>query len=103
MKALNALAKENGDCLSQENGDNRVKKELLLFWGMHPNAELARSTICYALDCSKLDVERALKALAKAGLVDTDVHKDVTFFSLSTDEERRRLVVECAAPGHNWW
>jgi DNA-binding IclR family transcriptional regulator len=100
---VNDLAKENADPLLQENWDNRVKNELLLFWGMHPNAKFAMSTICHALDCSKLDVERALKALAKAGLLDTDVHNDVTLFSLSTDEERRRPVVEYAAPGHNWW
>lgn len=80
-----------------------MKNDLLLFWGMHPNAKFAMATICHALDCSKLDVERVLEALTKAGLLDTEVHNDVTLFSLSMDEERRRLIMEYAAPGHSWW
>jgi DNA-binding GntR family transcriptional regulator len=103
MKTLNVLAEENADRLLRENWDNRVRNNLLLFWGMHPNAKFAVATICHALDCSKLDVQRALGALAEAGLLDREVHNHVTLYSLSTDEERRRLIMEYAAPGHSWW
>ena len=84
--------------LLEEHGDNRVKRELLIFWGNHPNAKFARNAICYGLDCSKLEVDRALRALVKAGLVEVHIlNNDATFYSLTTNEERRHPVLELAA------
>ncbi|MBI3040346.1 MAG: hypothetical protein HYY80_01605, partial [Chloroflexi bacterium] len=42
----------------EEYGDNRVKRELVFFWGCHPNAKFARNAIYYALDCAKLEMDR---------------------------------------------
>jgi DNA-binding IclR family transcriptional regulator len=81
----------------EEHGDDRVRGELLAFWGRHPNVKFGESAICYALDFSKSDVERALKTLVATGLVNTHIYKEVTLYSLTTNEERRRLVVGLGA------
>ena len=81
----------------EEYGNNRVKREVLFFWGCHPNAKFTRHIICYALDCSKLEVDRELRALVKAELVDIHILNGVTFYSLTANEERRRPVLELAA------
>lgn len=83
-----------------EHGDNRVKRELLLFWGMHPNARFDRRTICYVLDCSKLDMERALRTMVEEGLLDKRISNGVTLYSLTPDEKKRRPILELA--GFSW-
>jgi hypothetical protein len=83
----------------REHGNNRVKRELLLFWGMHPRAKFNKFTICYAIDSSKLDMTRALKDMIAEGLVETHAGNIEPLYSLTTDEERRRPVLELAAIG----
>jgi hypothetical protein len=87
----------------EEHGDNRVKMGLLLFWGCHPNAKFASNAICYALDCTKLEMDRGLKALVEAGLVDTHILNGVTFYSLTSNDERRRPVLDLAALNWDRW
>ena len=87
----------------EEHGNDRIKRGLLLFWGMHPNARFDTRTICCAVDCHKLDAERALKAMEENGLVDKYMHNGVTLYSLSTNQERRRPVLELAALGWDQW
>ena len=87
----------------QEYGDSRVKRELLLFWGMHPNARFDRRAICYALDCNKLDAERALRTMVEEGLLDETMCNSVTLYLLTTNEERRRAVLELAALSWEQW
>jgi len=84
--------------LEQYAGD-RLKTELLAFWGRHPNAKFTRSAISCALDCKKLDMDRALKDMVERGLVDMHKHNGVTFYSLTANEERRRVALELAALG----
>lgn len=87
----------------EKHGDNRVKWELLVFWGRHPNARFDRKVVCYALDCKKLDAERALGAMVEERLLDSYTGNDVTLYSLTKNEERRRPVLELAALGWNRW
>jgi len=82
---------------------NGLVRELLLFWGMHPNAKFDRKAICYALDYSKLDTERALRIMIEEGLLDSHSRNGVTLYSLTKDEERRRPVLELAALGRDRW
>ena len=90
-------------CFLEEHGNDRIKRGLLFFWGMHPNARFDISIICYTVDCHKLDAERALKAMEEDGLVDKDMHNGVTLYSLTTNQERRRPVLELATLPRNRW
>ena len=87
----------------EEHGNNRIKRELILFWGMHPNARFNREVICYALDYHKLEMEIALKALAKEGLLDKHIYNGITLYSLTTDQEIRRPVLELTTLGWDRW
>lgn len=99
METLTISTEENLYRFLEVHGNNRVKRELLTFLGMHPNAKFTRHVICYALDCGKLEVDRALKALVGAELVDTHVDNSLTLYSLTKNEEKHRPVLELAAMG----
>ena len=103
MVAPNILNEESLYRFLEEHGNNRAKRRLLFFWGMHPNAKFARSAICHALDSSKLEVNKALRDVVKAGLVDTHILNEVTFYSLTTNDERRQPVLELAALSWDQW
>ena len=90
-------------CFLEEHGNDRIKRGLLSFWGMHPNARFDISIICYAVDCHKLDAERALKAMVEDGLLDKYMHNGVTLYSLTTNQERRRPVLELTTLPRNRW
>ena len=87
----------------EEHGNNRVKRELLLFLGMHPYAKFSRSTICYAVDSNKLDMKMALRDMVEAKLLDTHIYNGVTLYSLTTNEDIRRLLLALAALGWDRW
>jgi hypothetical protein len=87
----------------EEHGDNQVKRDLLAFLGRHPNAKFARYIICRVLDYGKLEVGRALRALVDARIVDDHTNNGLTLYSLTTDEEKRRPVLELAALGWDQW
>ena len=103
MVASNILKEESLYRFLEEHGDNQVKRRLLLFWSCHPNAKFARNAISYALDSSKLEVDKALRVLVEVGLVDTHIINGVTFYSLTANEERRRPVLELLALGWDQW
>ena len=87
----------------QEHSDHRVKRELLLFWGMHPNAKFSRFAICYAVDSNKLDMKMALRDMVEAKLLDARIYNSVTLYSLTTNEDIRRLLLALAALGWDRW
>ena len=103
MVAPKILNEESLYRFLEEHGDNRVKRRPLFFWGSHPNAKFARNAIYYAQDCTKREVDGALKAMVEAGLVDTHMHNDMTFYSLTANEEKRRPVLALAALGWDRW
>ena len=99
MAVRNALTEKQLLRLLKQYASDRLKMELLAFWGRHPNAKFTRGAISCALDCKKLDMDRALKDLVERGLVDMHKHNGVTFYALTTNEERRRVALELAALG----
>ncbi len=90
-------------CLLRECANSRAKRELVLFWGMHPDDEFDSATLSYALDCGRTDAQQALHALVEAGLVDARVSDEKILYSLTTNRERRQVVVELATPGWERW
>jgi hypothetical protein len=97
METLTVSIQEGLYHFLEEHGNNRIKRELLDFWGRHPDARFSRYVICFALDCGKLEAERALKAMVDAGLVDNHENNGVTLYSLTKNEEKRRPVLELVA------
>jgi hypothetical protein len=73
----------------------------LLFWGLHCNGKFDDLTISYALDYPPQDIERELLALIETRVVDRYVEEGITLYSLTSDEEKRRPIVEWARPGHS--
>jgi hypothetical protein len=101
--APNALTEESLCRFLKEHANNRVKRELLLFWGMHPNARFNRFAIGYAVGSSKLDMKIALRDMAEAGLLDTHICNGETLYSFTKNEEKRRSVLELASLGWDRW
>ncbi len=87
----------------QEHGDNGVKRGLLLFWSSHPNARFDSKVICYALDRDRLDTEKALRTMVEEGLLDRSTCNGVTLYSLTTNEDRYRPILELATLGWGRW
>ncbi len=87
----------------QEYGGDQVKRELLLFWSMHPNARFDHRAICYTLDCNKPDVERALSTMVEEGLLDKNTGNGVTLYSLATKGGKRQAVLALATLTWDRW
>jgi hypothetical protein len=79
--------------------DKPLKMELLAFWGRHPNAKYSKLAIYHVEDCRKVDVCRALEDMVEAGLVNAHMHNGTLLYSLTTNEEKRRLVMKLATLG----
>jgi hypothetical protein len=79
--------------------DEPLKMELLAFWGRHPNAKFSKLAIYHVEDCRKVDACRALGDMAEAGLVDAHIYNGTPLYSLTMNEEKRRLVMKLATLG----
>ncbi len=97
------ITRDSMFCFLQKYGDSWVKRELLLFWIMHPNTKFSRKAIGYSLTSNNLDVEGSLRVMVEEGLVDENVSNGVTLYSLTSNEERRRLILDLAPLGWNRW
>jgi len=84
-----------------EQGDNRLKKELLAFSNRHPNGKFTASTISCALDYRKVEVKKALEEMVKTGLIDAYIESGLTLYSLTKDENKRELVLQSLASDRN--
>ncbi len=67
---------------------DRVKAELLSFWGRHPSDEFTVNVVSCTLGFSKLEVNRALKHLIEVGFVETHTRDGVVFYHLTADEKK---------------
>ena len=103
MATLTVSTEESLFRFLEEYGKNREERELLAFWGMHPNARFTRYAICYGLDCSKLEANRGLMSLVEEGIIDTSSSNGLIFYSLTKNEEKRRPVMKLAALGWDQW
>lgn len=74
--------------------DEHLKAELLAFWSRHPGDTFTAGVIAYAIDHPKLELNKALKLLAEAGLVDTSASGGLVFYNLTATESKRRPVLE---------
>ena len=84
-----------------ESGTNRLKRDLMFFWGLHSNGRFDEPTICYALDRDVAAVGKELQALLNAGIVEKEVDQGVALYFLTANEGKRRPIVEWASPGHS--
>jgi hypothetical protein len=75
-------------------GDTRAKQELLLFWALHPDARFSRLAVLSALECSKLDTERALAYMVDIELVNTHSDSGLTTYSLTLSEKIRQMLAQ---------
>jgi hypothetical protein len=103
MGTLTVSSEESLYQFLEEHGKSREERELLAFWGMHPNARFTRYAICYGLDCTKLEASRALMTMVVKGLIDTSSSNGSIFYSLTSEEEKRRPVLELADLGWDQW
>ncbi len=87
----------------QKYGDSWVKRELLLFWIMHPNTRFDRKAIGYNLTSNNLDVEGPLRVMVEEGLVEKNISNGVTLYSLTSDEEQRQQIMKLANLGWYRW
>ena len=70
---------------------------------MHHSAKFSKPIIKYGLDCNKRELEIVLQAMVEAGLVETHFQNGVTLYSLTTNEEKRRTILEFARHGYNFY
>ena len=78
-------------------GNTRAKQELLLFWALHPDARFSRLAVLSALECSKLDAERALTYMVDIELVDKHSDSGSTTYSLTLGESIRQMLAQLNA------
>ena len=71
--------------LKSSGGDGkrtRLDPELEAFWLRQPDSKFAKSTLCYALDCGKLEVDKALRFMIGSGLIEEHVRNGNPFYSM---------------------
>ncbi|MCX6012445.1 MAG: hypothetical protein NTV30_03345 [Chloroflexi bacterium] len=73
---------------------NRLKSELLSFWGRHPNASFTWNAIYYAMDFSKSDVINTLDCFMERGVIETRMINEYMFYSLANNENVRYLITQ---------
>lgn len=103
MRASNVLAEEKLYHFLDKYGNTREKRELLLFFGSNPNAKFSKLAIFYALDCNRLKFNRALGVMVEQGILDMYLQNDMPLYSLTTNNEIRRNVVELADVSLDRW
>ncbi len=93
-----------GKCVAHFAGsrsDEHLRAELLAFWSRHPGDRFTVGVISYAIDHSKLELNKALKLLAEAGIVNASTHGDLIFYNLTADEAKRRSVLDLSVVGQD--
>jgi hypothetical protein len=73
-------------------GNTRAKQELLLFWALHPNARFSRLAVLSAMECSRLEAEKALASMTNDNLVDMCSENRLTTYSLTKNGDTRRMM-----------
>jgi len=92
MVLLDSTVEIGLDAFFDRYGTTRAKQELLLFWALHPNAKFSRLAILSAMECSKLDMERALASMVDDDLVEVRSYSGLTTYSLTSNENIRQMV-----------
>jgi hypothetical protein len=87
--------------LNEQKGPSRLKRDLMLFWGMHTTGRFDEKTICYALDYDLRQLEKELSLLVDTGIVEKETENGASLYWLTLNENKRRCIVEWASPGHS--
>ncbi len=75
----------------RKHADTRLKFDLLFFWSQYPNAKFTLKAITHALNCRRrIDVEDALEALIEAELLEKHLHRELPFYCVAADPEKRQ-------------
>ena len=83
--------------------DNLIKSELYLFWSRYPNAKFGRSAIRIDMSCSMMEMDRVIKDMVRDGLLETYIQNGMTLYALTTNEEKRRIILEYSRHGYNFY
>ena len=97
MVLLNSTARIDLDVFLERYGDTRAKQEAILFWALHPNARFSRLAVLSAMECSKLDAERALAHMVNNELVNMRSDNGLTIYSLTPSENIRQMLAQFSA------
>jgi hypothetical protein len=92
MVAIDSVVEIGLGVFLNRYGNTRAKQELLLFWVLHPNARFSRLAVLSAMECSRLDVEKALESMTDDNLVDVCSENRLTTYSLTKNDDIRRMV-----------
>ncbi|MDD4860079.1 MAG: hypothetical protein PHR56_07775 [Dehalococcoidales bacterium] len=87
----------------QNHGNSRIKRELLAFLGRHHSTRFAIFAICHSLGYHRVDVEEALTCMIVAGIVEKHHSLSTASYSLTTEDEKRRIVMALAALDWEQW
>ena len=85
------------DVFLERYGDTRAKQEVLLFWALHPNARFSRLAVLSAVECSRLEAERALTCMVKNELLNMHSDSGSTIYSLNQSENIRQMLAQLGA------
>lgn len=97
MRTADVFSEERLSRFLEEHAGDRLKMQLLAFWGRHPHARFAIGAIYCGLGYKKPDLNRALKEMVEAELLDTYHNNGVSFYSLTANEEKRQPILELAS------
>ena len=93
MCTLNVIVEDKSHGQFKKCEDIQLRGELLSFWSRHPKGGFAVWAISYALCRRKGEINRVLRYLAAEGFLDVFKSNRVFFYSLTTDDEKRRQVL----------
>lgn len=99
MGRLEAVSDEGLLAFLRQHVAEPLEMELIAFWGRHLEQRLPRDVVAYAIQWSKLDLERAFGSMMEAGLVQSHVENGTLLYCLSPDDVLRRLALEVASLG----
>lgn len=98
------IIEENLSLFPSEYDDERhCLLELLRLLAIHPNAQLDRLTVFYALDSKTVHIEETLKYLIDMGVVRMSTENGLTLYSLTEDESLRNSLSMLARRGNDRW
>ena len=92
MDSLNSLIGTGLHIFLDTYGGTRAKQEVILFWALHPNTKFSRLAIFSAMECSRIDVEKALADMVRDGLLNVHSQNGLVTYSLTSNEDIRRMV-----------
>ena len=73
----------------------------MFFWGLHATGKFDEPAIGCGGGGGPIAVSRELQGLVASGVLEKEVRDGKTLYWLTTNEAKRRSIVEWASPGHS--